>query len=168
MTDDAPRPTEHLDLAIGGMTCASCSARIEKKLNRIEGVTATVNLATEKAKVSHTPNVTPDTLITTITKLGYTAERLAQAAPKAAAEIEQGVMSDRQPMRREEDASGCPRRTPQKHHSWNRSSRRRPPRWPRRYPDAAPHPRKQIRRPRPTARHHSANASRSPHSSPPP
>ncbi|MFJ9128817.1 heavy metal translocating P-type ATPase [Streptomyces sp. NPDC102340] len=108
MTDDAPRPTEHLDLAIGGMTCASCSARIEKKLNRIEGVTATVNLATEKAKVSHTPDVTPESLITTITKLGYTAERLAQAASEAAAEIEQGVKSDRQPPMRGRGRVGVP------------------------------------------------------------
>ena len=40
-----------VELAIGGMTCASCATRIEKKLNRIDGVTATVNYATEKAKV---------------------------------------------------------------------------------------------------------------------
>ncbi|MFF3493456.1 heavy metal translocating P-type ATPase [Streptomyces sp. NPDC002795] len=73
MTDDV-----RLDLAIGGMTCASCSARIEKKLNRIEGVTATVNLATEQAKVSHAPGVTPESLIATITKLGYTAKPLPE------------------------------------------------------------------------------------------
>ncbi|MCX4832443.1 heavy metal translocating P-type ATPase [Streptomyces sp. NBC_01016] len=106
MTDDAPRPTEHLDLAIGGMTCASCSARIEKKLNRIAGVTATVNLATEKAKVSHTPEVTPESLITTITKLGYTAERLAQTA--SAAEVEQGAESDSRPPMRGRGRVGVP------------------------------------------------------------
>ena len=44
---------EEVELAIGGMTCASCAARIEKKLNRMDGVTATVNYATEKAKVSY-------------------------------------------------------------------------------------------------------------------
>ncbi len=44
------RPTE-IRLDIGGMTCASCAARIEKKLNRMDGVTATVNYATEKANV---------------------------------------------------------------------------------------------------------------------
>ncbi len=44
---------EHgVELEIGGMTCASCAARIEKKLNRMEGVTATVNYATEKARVT--------------------------------------------------------------------------------------------------------------------
>ena len=41
-----------VDLAIGGMTCASCAARVEKRLNKIDGVTATVNLATETARVS--------------------------------------------------------------------------------------------------------------------
>ena len=40
------------ELAIGGMTCASCAARIEKKLNKLDGVTATVNFATETARVS--------------------------------------------------------------------------------------------------------------------
>ncbi|MBO1334149.1 cation-translocating P-type ATPase [Streptomyces sp. VRA16 Mangrove soil] len=91
MKDDAPAtgPTTpasgpaEIDLAIGGMTCASCSARIEKKLNRIEGVTATVNLATEKAKVMYPDGVTPDDLIATVTKLGYTAQALAEEAPPA-------------------------------------------------------------------------------------
>ena len=41
-----------VELAITGMTCASCASRIEKKLNKIDGVTATVNYATEKAKVT--------------------------------------------------------------------------------------------------------------------
>ncbi|MFJ6997108.1 cation transporter, partial [Streptomyces sp. NPDC003090] len=41
--------TAQVELAIGGMTCASCAARIEKKLNRMDGVEATVNYATEKA-----------------------------------------------------------------------------------------------------------------------
>ncbi|MFJ8953212.1 heavy metal translocating P-type ATPase [Streptomyces sp. NPDC102381] len=109
MTDDAPRPTEHLDLAIGGMTCASCSARIEKKLNRIEGVTATVNLATEKAKVSHAPNVTPDTLITTITKLGYTAKPLPDSRPRAEAAPEStAVESNSEPPARGRGRVGVP------------------------------------------------------------
>ena len=45
------RPGQTVDLQIGGMTCASCAARIEKKLNRMPGVSATVNYATEKAHV---------------------------------------------------------------------------------------------------------------------
>ncbi|MGR6963996.1 heavy metal translocating P-type ATPase [Geodermatophilus sp. URMC 61] len=63
-----------VELAIGGMTCASCAARIEKKLNKLDGVTATVNYATEKAKVSVTGDVTPADLIATVEKTGYTAQ----------------------------------------------------------------------------------------------
>ncbi|KES03349.1 carbonate dehydratase [Streptomyces toyocaensis] len=63
-----------VELAIGGMTCASCAARIEKKLNRMEGVTATVNYATEKARVSYGGDVTVRDLITTVEATGYTAQ----------------------------------------------------------------------------------------------
>jgi Cu+-exporting ATPase len=63
-----------VELAIGGMTCASCAARIEKKLNRMEGVTATVNYATEKAKVSYSGDVSVGDLIATVEATGYTAQ----------------------------------------------------------------------------------------------
>src|SRR3954467_4293182 len=62
-----------VELLIGGMTCAACAARIEKKLNRLDGVTATVNYATEKAKVTYGPGVTPEDLVATVEKTGYTA-----------------------------------------------------------------------------------------------
>ncbi|MEV5694776.1 heavy metal translocating P-type ATPase [Micromonospora globbae] len=62
-----------IELSIGGMTCASCAARIEKKLNRMDGVSATVNYATEKATVRYAGDVTPDDLIATVEKTGYTA-----------------------------------------------------------------------------------------------
>ncbi|MGY1681827.1 heavy metal translocating P-type ATPase [Geodermatophilus sp. SYSU D01176] len=65
--------TGEVELLIGGMTCASCAARVEKKLNRMDGVTATVNYATEKARVSFGGNVTTDDLIATVEKTGYTA-----------------------------------------------------------------------------------------------
>ncbi|MBJ7339247.1 MAG: copper-translocating P-type ATPase [Mycolicibacterium sp.] len=55
------------------MTCASCAARIEKKLNKLDGVSATVNYATEKAKVSYPDSVDPDQLIATVAATGYTA-----------------------------------------------------------------------------------------------
>ena len=55
------------------MTCASCAARIEKKLNKLDGVTATVNYATEKAKVSYPTTLTPDDLVTVVEATGYTA-----------------------------------------------------------------------------------------------
>ncbi|MEF9883038.1 heavy metal translocating P-type ATPase [Streptomyces sp. P9-A4] len=62
------------ELTIGGMTCASCAARVEKKLNRMDGVTATVNYATEKARIEHPPEVDVDALIATVVRTGYTAE----------------------------------------------------------------------------------------------
>ncbi len=70
-----PLPTapNRIDLSIGGMTCASCASRIEKKLNRMEGVAATVNYATEKASVTFPDDVTPADLIATVEKTGYTA-----------------------------------------------------------------------------------------------
>ncbi|MEU5215873.1 heavy metal translocating P-type ATPase [Streptomyces sp. NPDC020807] len=71
------------ELTIGGMTCASCAARIEKKLNRMDGVTATVNYATEKAHVEHAPEVGVDALIATVVKTGYTAEEPAPPEPEA-------------------------------------------------------------------------------------
>jgi P-type Cu+ transporter len=73
---------QRFELAIGGMTCASCAARIEKKLNRMDGVTATVNYATEKATVTVTGDVTPADLITTVEQTGYTAV-LPAPAPQA-------------------------------------------------------------------------------------
>jgi P-type Cu+ transporter len=69
----AGAPHGRVELEIGGMTCASCAARIEKKLNRMDGVTATVNFATEKAVVSHPGDVTVDDLIATVERTGYTA-----------------------------------------------------------------------------------------------
>ncbi|MFD8386096.1 heavy metal translocating P-type ATPase [Streptomyces sp. NPDC059679] len=62
-----------VELAIGGMTCASCAARIEKKLNRMDGVEATVNYATEKAKVSFRDDIAVEDLIATVEATGYTA-----------------------------------------------------------------------------------------------
>ncbi|GAA3782822.1 heavy metal translocating P-type ATPase [Streptomyces chiangmaiensis] len=76
-----PAPTHEVELSIGGMTCASCAARIEKKLNRMDGVTATVNFATEKAKVAYSDGVEVSDLITTVVKTGYTAEEPLPPAP---------------------------------------------------------------------------------------
>ncbi|WP_030569292.1 heavy metal translocating P-type ATPase [Streptomyces aureocirculatus] len=70
--------TTQVELAIGGMTCASCAARIEKKLNRMDGVTATVNYATEKAKVSFDgAEVAVTDLVATVEATGYTAREPA-------------------------------------------------------------------------------------------
>ena len=72
-----------VELQIGGMTCASCAARIEKKLNRVEGVTASVNYATEKAHVVLPDTVTVDDLIDVVEQTGYSAELPAAAADTA-------------------------------------------------------------------------------------
>ncbi|MBN9156812.1 cation-translocating P-type ATPase [Microbacterium sp.] len=62
-----------VELEIGGMTCASCANRIEKTLNRIDGVTATVNYATEKARVDLPDGFDPATLIAQVEDIGYSA-----------------------------------------------------------------------------------------------
>ena len=82
-----------VELLIGGMTCASCAARIEKKLNRLDGVTATVNYATEKAKVTYGPGVTPEDLVATVEKTGYTAELPRPRAEEPAAPVEDAAAS---------------------------------------------------------------------------
>ncbi|MEW1777467.1 heavy metal translocating P-type ATPase [Streptomyces sp. NPDC086777] len=91
-----PRPAggeSEVELLIGGMTCASCAARVEKKLNRMDGVTATVNYATEKAKVTYPQGVQVADLIATVVKTGYTAEEPAPPTP----EPEQEAGAERDP-----------------------------------------------------------------------
>ena len=66
-----------VELLIGGMTCASCAARVEKKLNRMDGVTASVNYATEKARITCPEGTEVADLIATVVKTGYTAEEPA-------------------------------------------------------------------------------------------
>jgi P-type Cu+ transporter len=76
-------PTQDVELAITGMTCASCANRIERKLNKLDGVTATVNYATEKAKVSHPMSVSTEDLLRTVEQAGYAAALPAPARPAA-------------------------------------------------------------------------------------
>ncbi|ORB29374.1 heavy metal translocating P-type ATPase [Mycolicibacterium parafortuitum] len=72
-----------IELSIGGMTCASCAARVEKKLNKLDGVTASVNFATEKARVEFGDDVTADQLVTAVESAGYQASVPAPAADAA-------------------------------------------------------------------------------------
>src|SRR4051812_5840699 len=65
--------TSSIELDITGMTCASCAMRIEKRLNKLDGVSATVNYATEKARISTPPGFDATTLITEVEKTGYGA-----------------------------------------------------------------------------------------------
>ncbi len=83
-----------VELAIGGMTCASCAARIEKKLNRMDGVTATVNYATEKAKVAYDGDVSVQDLIATVEKTGYTAHEPAPVRTRPESDEESAGTDD--------------------------------------------------------------------------
>ena len=79
-----PLPIGTIDLAIGGMTCASCVARVEKKLNKVPGAEALVNLATETARVTLTDDVDVATLVAAVESAGYTARVTRRAMPHAA------------------------------------------------------------------------------------
>ena len=78
-----------IELAISGMTCASCAARVEKKLNKLNGVTATVNFATETARVGFPAAVSIDDLISVVEQAGYTAA--VPTTPDAAAGEDDGA-----------------------------------------------------------------------------
>ncbi|KAB8183966.1 heavy metal translocating P-type ATPase [Microbispora catharanthi] len=80
------RPSGAVELSIGGMTCASCANRIERKLNKLEGVSATVNYATEKAKVTFPVELDPQTLVAEVEKAGYTARLPEPPRPEQAPE----------------------------------------------------------------------------------
>ncbi|NGY60191.1 copper-translocating P-type ATPase [Lentzea sp. NEAU-D13] len=73
-----------IEISIGGMTCASCAARIERKLNKLDGVEASVNYATEKARISYAGDLTPADLVKVVEDTGYTAE--LPTTPSEAAE----------------------------------------------------------------------------------
>ncbi|ASW56869.1 cation-translocating P-type ATPase [Plantactinospora sp. KBS50] len=82
-----PLAPHRIELAIGGMTCGSCAARVEKRLNRLDGVTATVNYATGKAAVRYPDAIDPADLVGAVKETGYTAQPLRPppaAAPAAA------------------------------------------------------------------------------------
>jgi P-type Cu+ transporter len=81
MAVDAP---SRIELEIGGMTCASCAARVEKKLNKLDGVEANVNYATELATVAYdSEHVAVDDLVRTVQSAGYSAASPADATPAA-------------------------------------------------------------------------------------
>ena len=86
-TREGPRPLDvGIELEIGGMTCASCANRIERKLNKLDGISASVNYATEKARVMAPEGYDPQQLVTTVEKAGYTAA--LPAPPKERSESE--------------------------------------------------------------------------------
>jgi Cu+-exporting ATPase len=89
-TRDGAADDTQLELDISGMTCASCAARIEKKLNKLEGVSASVNYATEKARVSYPATVSPEQLVEVVAATGYTAALPPPPAPRAARAASEG------------------------------------------------------------------------------
>ena len=70
--------SHQVDLEIEGMTCASCVSRVEGRLNALDGVEATVNLATEKARVSYADPRTVQDLVAAVAKTGYTASPVSE------------------------------------------------------------------------------------------
>jgi Cu+-exporting ATPase len=83
-------PVEHLELPISGMTCASCANRIERRLNKLDGVRASVNYATERATVDLDGTVSPDELVAAVRAAGYEAA-LPATDPGPAPDPEQAV-----------------------------------------------------------------------------
>ncbi|MBP2706162.1 copper-translocating P-type ATPase [Microbispora sp. RL4-1S] len=83
--DRPPMGGDTVELSIGGMTCASCANRIERKLNKLDGVTATVNYATEKATVNFPDDLDPHLLVAEVEKAGYTAKLPEPPKPEPAA-----------------------------------------------------------------------------------
>ena len=82
-TSGTPTGTD-IDLVIGGMTCASCAARIEKRLNKLDGVTASVNYATERARVTVPDNIAIADLVAQVEDAGYSARVPEPPSPAAA------------------------------------------------------------------------------------
>ncbi|HEX6659463.1 MAG TPA: heavy metal translocating P-type ATPase [Ilumatobacter sp.] len=72
-TDFDHATSTNVELSLGGMTCASCAARIEKRLNKLDGVEATVNYALERAAVTFDPTVSTDDLVAAVEAIGYRA-----------------------------------------------------------------------------------------------
>jgi len=73
---------EQVDLAVSGMTCGACATKIEKALNHLEGVTATVNFATESARVTMTDTVSTNEIIAAVEEAGYRARLLQDTTPE--------------------------------------------------------------------------------------
>ncbi|MCL6290875.1 MULTISPECIES: cation-translocating P-type ATPase [unclassified Streptomyces] len=88
------------DIAVAGMTCAACVRRVERRLGKLEGVTAEVNLATGRARVSHPSEVTPEELTSAVDAAGYTAHVVA---PEPEHPARAGKEPDEEEARRERE-----------------------------------------------------------------
>lgn len=92
----APEITDRIqvELAVGGMTCAACAARVQARLNKVTGVTASVNLSTERAYISAPAMVSALDLAGVIQAAGYTAE-LARPAAQAGPDQDEAAPDSR-------------------------------------------------------------------------
>lgn len=90
-TTGAEQARHQVELAVGGMTCASCAMRIEKRLNRLDGVSATVNYATEKAKVDFPADTDPAVLVAAVEAAGYTAALPTTSGDGAGEQVEEAA-----------------------------------------------------------------------------
>lgn len=95
-----------VNLSIGGMTCASCVARVEKKLNKLDGVSASVNLATESARITAPSAVSVDDLLATVARAGYTGALLDTASPEESSASEASPAEEPASATSEAQASG--------------------------------------------------------------
>ncbi|HEV2345856.1 MAG TPA: heavy metal translocating P-type ATPase [Actinocrinis sp.] len=94
-----------IELAIGGMTCASCAARIERKLNKLDGVTATVNYATEQASVQYPDTLTAQDLVAVVEAAGYSATVPVLVVPEIADDATQSSAGGSDAATAEDDAA---------------------------------------------------------------
>ena len=136
-----------VELPITGMTCASCANRIERRLNKLEGVSASVNYATEKATVDYEASVAPEQLLAAVEAAGYHAV-LPTGEPQTEEERDETAPLRQRPKRA--GRNGLARWSPRLRRRWrtHRSARlirfRRSPPWtaPRRPTPARPKPRR--------------------------
>ena len=99
LTGAAPAIAE-VELVIGGMTCAACAARVQARLNKVDGVTASVNLATERAHVTAPAHISSRDLVAVVEAAGYSAEPAAPAIPGHSGEGDAGLAADEAAVRR--------------------------------------------------------------------
>ena len=92
MVAAAASETTEVELVIGGMTCAACAARVQAKLNKVNGVTAAVNLSTERAYVTAPARVSARDLIGVVEAAGYSAELAAPAGADAGAAADEAAV----------------------------------------------------------------------------
>lgn len=112
--DQTHTPRAHVELGVTGMTCTSCSARVERKLNKVDGVHATVNFALESAAVDYDDATTsPTDLIEIVRGAGYDAYAIAGAGTQTddAAPADHGSQTDRASAARDQEAADLLRRT---------------------------------------------------------